>query len=192
MRWVIVAHPDDELIFAGGAMLKHPDSRWRVVVATHEETSPRAAEALAARDALRGLGLKVDYIFLGETDEQWHRTGGIDPDRMAGRLRALGVRPGGRVYTHGEPGEYGHNAHRAVHRIVTGALGGTASISTFSGGAEVVERINDPKTLELKADLFNRAYPSQKGVWIGLADMMREVMTEERHFAFSRVAEAER
>jgi LmbE family N-acetylglucosaminyl deacetylase len=29
---VIVAHPDDEVLWAGGLMLMHPDSNWTVII----------------------------------------------------------------------------------------------------------------------------------------------------------------
>ena len=185
MRWIVVAHPDDELIFSGGALLSHPGDPWTVVVATHPESSPRAAEALAARGALRQRGLQVDYRFLGHSDEQWHPFGGIDPKRLRSQLSALGVAAGERVYTHGHPGEYGHQGHKIVFKCALSELAPPARLSTFSGAGEVMERITDPGLLAEKAALFRQAYPSQQGVWTGLADTMREVMREERHLAWS-------
>ncbi len=95
------------------------------------------------------------------------------------------MKPGERVYTHGAPGEYGHNGHKAVHRGVAETLAGTAQVSVFSGGGEVLERIVDPARLARKAQLFDEAYPSQKGVWTGLAQLMQDVMRQERHFALA-------
>ena len=183
MRWVIVAHPDDEVIFAGGAMLSHRDDPWTVVIATHSEESPRAVEALVARDRLRGQGLQIDYRFLGFPDEPHHAGGGIDSRAMAAHLGALGVGHGERVYTHGGPGEYGHIAHRTVHAAVAEALGTTAEVSAFSGGGPIRERVIDSSILAAKIHLFNTAYPSQAGVWRGLPRTMIQAASEERHFA---------
>ena len=185
MRWVVAAHPDDELIFAGAAILSHPDEAWTVVIVTQTETTERAAEALCARDLLRGEGLRIDYRFLGQADFRIHSTGGIDPPVVTRRLAELGVGRGERVYTHGAPGEYGHSGHKAVHWATVEALGATADISVFSGGGQVLERIADPALLAGKARLFNRAYPSQRGVWTGLARTMFEATREESHFDLS-------
>ncbi len=190
MRWVIVAHSDDEVIFAGGAILSHRQEPWTVVIATQTEDSPRAAESLAARDQFRALGLEIDYRFLGHPEEAFTPYGGIDRERLAGQLAALGVQPGERVYTHGSPGEYGHNGHKAVHAGVVDALGDKARLTAFSGGGQVVERIVDAGLLAEKARLFNVAYPSQAGVWIGLARTMIETTLEERHYALSVLDDA--
>ena len=183
MRWVIVAHPDDEVIFAGGAILARRDEAWTVVCATHAEDSPRAVEALGARDRLRAHGVRVDYRFLGFPDEPHHPEGGIGRQAMAEGLSMLGVARGERVYTHGAPGEYGHVAHRTVHAAVVEALAATAEVSVFSGGGTVLERVIDPSLLAAKIHLFNTAYPSQAGVWRGLPRTMIEVTSEERHYA---------
>jgi len=39
---VIVAHPDDETLWAGGTLLMHPDSDWTVVALTHKNDADRA------------------------------------------------------------------------------------------------------------------------------------------------------
>lgn len=185
MRWIIVAHPDDEIIFAGGAILSHSHEPWTVVIAAAAADSARAAESLKAREELRALGVEIDYRFLGHDDIQFHPTGGVDPVRLDAELKALGVSEHERVYTHGAPGEYGHNAHKAVHRCVAEALGRLASVSVFSGGGEPVECIVEPDRLGGKILLFSRVYRSQQAVWTGIARVMLDVTHREPHFALS-------
>lgn len=48
---VVVAHPDDEIIFLGGYMLKNPEWNWTVVSVTH------------SLDSVRGLIFKLPPIF---------------------------------------------------------------------------------------------------------------------------------
>lgn len=185
MRWVIVAHPDDEIIFAGGAILSHADEPWTVVIATRTADSPRAAEALRARDMLRGRGVDIGYRFLGHDDAQFHPSGGIDASALARQLAELGVQDGERVYTHGGPGEYGHNGHKAVHWSVEQVLGHRAVVSTFSGAGPMLECVVDPALLAQKIRVFNQAYPSQQMVWTGIPHTMLEVSRAESHFALA-------
>ena len=171
-------------------MLAHRDEPWTVVIATQDQGAPRAVESIAARDQLRELGVSVDYLFLGHPEEQFTPSGGIDRPRLAAQLAALRVQPGERVYSHGSPGEYGHNGHKAVHTEVVDVLGGVAMLSAFSGGGEVVERIIDADLLAQKARVFNTAYRSQTGVWQRLARLMVEAVSEERHYALSALDSA--
>lgn len=183
LRWVIVAHPDDEIIFAGGTILSHADEPWTAVIVTTEAGSGRLAEALRARDELRGLGVDIDYRFLDHEDGRFQEFGGIDQSLLVQQLAGLGVQAGERVYTHGPPGEYGHDGHKAVSWAVRRALGEAAVVSTFSGGGAILEKIDDSALLARKIRIFNQAYVSQSGVWIGLARTMLEAARAETHFA---------
>jgi hypothetical protein len=40
---MIVAHPDDETLWAGGLMLLHPESRWTVMTICRKSDADRAA-----------------------------------------------------------------------------------------------------------------------------------------------------
>ncbi len=183
MRWAIVAHPDDEIIFAGGAILSHADESWTVVVATHPEGSMRVGESLKACAQLRSLGVDVSYRFLGHADELPNPTGGIDLRLLLAQLARLDLKPGERVYTHGLQGEYGHPGHKAVNWAVCEVMGFTASVSVFSGGCKMMEQIAGPKLLRQKARLFSQCYPSQQGVWAGFSSMMTKLMSAESHAA---------
>jgi LmbE family N-acetylglucosaminyl deacetylase len=57
---VIVAHPDDETLWAGGTILMHPDSRWTVVTLCRKSDSDRSEKFLRALDALNASGAMGD------------------------------------------------------------------------------------------------------------------------------------
>jgi len=56
---VIVAHPDDETLWAGGTILLHPDCQWTVVTLCRKSDSdraPRFSEALKELNATGAMG----------------------------------------------------------------------------------------------------------------------------------------
>jgi LmbE family N-acetylglucosaminyl deacetylase len=57
---VIVAHPDDETLWAGGTMLMHPDSCWTVVTLTGKSDPDRAPEFRRALESFNARGIMGD------------------------------------------------------------------------------------------------------------------------------------
>ncbi len=138
----IGAHPDDETVMAGG-MLALLDARGiltHVVCATDgrggesgdvsEAATPDALARVRAQElrcALDALGvdsltlLGYEDPVIGPGDELYgfradeHRLAG----QLAGAIRATGASV---ILTHGSDGEYGHPAHRQVHRAVLRAV----------------------------------------------------------------------
>lgn len=92
---VLVAHPDDELLFAGQLMLDHPEWNWTQVCLTNGRPFPGVT-----------LGFADEWRILHRTEyEAWRA--GVD---------GLGLAPD-LVVTHNRMGEYGHPHHMAVHAI---------------------------------------------------------------------------
>lgn len=91
--WVFVAHPDDELIYAGAAILSNPRRRWHIVIATHGLESARAAEAIAVGAALRERSIAAEYHFFGHPDKRSEVDGGIDCDTFRSQGVATASRP---------------------------------------------------------------------------------------------------
>jgi N-acetylglucosamine malate deacetylase 2 len=138
----IGAHPDDETVMVGGtlAMLNERGVETHVVCATDgrggeygdvaEANTPEALAHMRAAEmacAAEALGI-ADLTMLGyedpviEADEELH--GFAEDDavlvaRLADLIRQAQVQV---VLTHGSDGEYGHPAHRQVHRAVLQAV----------------------------------------------------------------------
>ena len=106
---VIVAHPNDETLWAGGTLLMHPDSCWTVVALTCRDDSDRASKF---QEALEHYGAKG---IMGDLDDgpgqKPLRTVEVEDAIMA-------LLPSHRydlIFTHSLWGEYTrHRGHEAV------------------------------------------------------------------------------
>jgi LmbE family N-acetylglucosaminyl deacetylase len=57
---VVVAHPDDETLWAGGAMLMHPESQWTVVTLCRKSDPDRAPKFFRTLEKLNAAGAMGD------------------------------------------------------------------------------------------------------------------------------------
>jgi LmbE family N-acetylglucosaminyl deacetylase len=110
---VIVAHPDDETLWAGGTLLMHPDSCWTVVTLTRGSDPDRAARFRRALEHYGAAGIMGD---LDDGPEQ-------KPLRIIEVEDALmSLLPSQRydlILTHGLWGEYTrHRRHEEVAKAV--------------------------------------------------------------------------
>jgi LmbE family N-acetylglucosaminyl deacetylase len=110
---IVVAHPDDETLWAGGTILMHPDSRWTVVTLTRKSDPDRAARFHKALQRLNARGVMGD---LDDGPEQKPLRVGDVEDAIMDLL------PSERfdlVLTHGPWGEYTrHRRHEEVSKAV--------------------------------------------------------------------------
>lgn len=112
---VAVAHPDDEILWAGGTILMNAHWEWTVVSlcrASDPDRAPRffrVAERLGAR------------AFMGDLDDGPEQTP-LEAELVEAALRALLPRDEWDiVFTHGPRGEYTrHRRHEEVSRAVGG------------------------------------------------------------------------
>lgn len=110
---VIVAHPDDETLWAGGTILMHPDNCWTVVTLCRGSDADRVPRFHRAMECFGAKGIMGD---LDDGPEQ-------KPLRMVAVEDAIAeLLPSDRydlVLTHGLWGEYtSHRRHEEVARAV--------------------------------------------------------------------------
>jgi len=114
---MIVAHPDDEIIWGGGLILQHPDWAWTVLSLCRADDPDRRPkfEAVCKRLGVTGIISDLDDSEL---------LAPIEPERdIASRIAShLADVPWGLCVTHGPDGEYGHRRHKEVHAAVLGLL----------------------------------------------------------------------
>lgn len=114
----VVAHPDDETIWLGGFILRHPEMHWTIF------SLCRASDPDRQPKFLRACGrLKAKPIITNLADDGRVKIKQLTPFIKKIIIKQLGLKPKfDYIFTHGRNGEYGHVIHRAVHRAVTSLI----------------------------------------------------------------------
>lgn len=102
---LVVAHPDDETLWCGGLLLRHPAIDWTVIACSIPRRDPERAWKFY--EACAELGAQGRVLPVQETEAT--QPLGLDLLDLSGFDL---------VVTHGAAGEYGHPHHRQVHRVV--------------------------------------------------------------------------
>ncbi|SDF28520.1 GlcNAc-PI de-N-acetylase [Fontibacillus panacisegetis] len=108
-KLMIVAHPDDESIFGGGALISQPG--WRVICLTNGSDAVRSKEFKQAMEFAQA-GYEIwDYPdeYEGSFDEEQVKND-VEKVLKSGHYE--------RIMTHNLHGEYGHSQHKALSRIL--------------------------------------------------------------------------
>jgi len=120
---VVVAHPDDETLWAGGTMLLHPEVRWTVVTLCRASDQERSSKFFLALENLNAAGVMGD---LDDGPEQLPL-----PDREVQKTIQSLLPPSkfDLIITHGLWGEYTrHRRHEETGKAVL-ALRKTGELS---------------------------------------------------------------
>lgn len=105
-RAVVVAHPDDEVLWGAGIVIRYPGD-WTIICCSIPKSDP--IRAVKFIDAVRELGATphVHHVQEPDANESMRYLDDID-------LSAYD-----HIVTHGAAGEYGHLQHKDVHRHIT-------------------------------------------------------------------------
>ena len=110
---VIVAHPDDETLWAGGTILMHPEYNWFVVALCRKSDPDRSPKFFRALQSYGATGVIAD---LDDGPDQAPL-----PAQEVERtiLQLLPARPYDLILTHAPDGEYTrHRRHEEVSQVV--------------------------------------------------------------------------
>lgn len=148
---MIVAHPDDELIFGGAELIKNKD--YRVLCMTNQNNPIRIKEFTELMDEL-----KLSYEILNHPDNMGDKK--VEDEWYNYVEQVLTKNKVSKIATHNKQGEYGHNFHKAVHNMVTNLCiknGLEDKLYTFHNGSKNL----DKNLVEKKLELMKKYYPSQ-------------------------------
>jgi len=129
----IVAHPDDEVIWMGGYILRHKNFRWFAISVCYGSDVNRAN---AFAKSCRKLGIYAHKILNYPDDPSQINEDSLKTD-LSQIISKWEEREGNfnHVFTHNkDSGEYGHEVHKKVGRVVVDNKN-----DIFSGEAQVLQ-----------------------------------------------------
>lgn len=148
---MIVAHPDDELIFGGAELIKNKG--YKVICITNQNNLQRRKEFIALMN-----DLKQGYEIFDHTDNMNMKN--VKEKYKEYVEKILTTNKIEKIVTHNKKGEYGHNFHRAVHNMVNEICVKNKlddKLYYFHTGSKKIE----DKLITQKLELMKKYYPSQ-------------------------------
>lgn len=146
---VVVAHPDDETLWAG-VLISSNKGAFDVICCTVPRRDPdRAIRFAYAVKELGGYPVLVPFVE-------------PNPDRDIQHLDAVDLSPYDLIVTHNSKGEYGHLHHRNVHDYVRDSR--ARRIFTFGYGGGEHEIVNEGDDKERALRCYDHKSPADGGV----------------------------
>lgn len=157
-RVVIVAHPDDETLWAGGLLIRNPGD-WTIICCTIPRADP--IRAVKFHEACKILGAEGQVFPQQEPPAN-------EPITW---LDEIDLSPFDHIVTHNAAGEYGHCQHKSVNRHVVRKYGkkhittfGHTSPAVGTCGAHKIELTEFESARKLKAlKCYDHLHPYEGG-----------------------------
>lgn len=163
---VVVAHPDDEVMWAGGLLSRYGDSFTVICCSIPRRDPVRAWKFFAACETFGARALLLPF-----TES--------DPSQPLENLGCLDLAPFDCVVTHNSVGEYGHAHHRSLSKFVRARWGGktwTFGWRPDGRGSHVLHLSESEQTRRMAAlRCYDHVAPSDNGKpkWQALLDRYR-------------------
>lgn len=105
---IIVAHPDDEVLWAGGYIIRHREYEWKIIAVCYSNIQSRNS---AFVKSCNRLGVH-NY-------DNFDLTNNLNDDNLGNKLKEIDFNNYDLIITHdSEFGEYNHEDHKKIGKIV--------------------------------------------------------------------------
>ena len=168
-KLMIVAHPDDELIFGGNILIE--DNSWRVICLTNKSDDIRRMEF---EQVMRDLAIPEFEVYDLEDNFDLSLNNEILTDILIKEINSYNWE---KIATHNNIGEYGHPHHSQIHNVVKTFLNDDSKLWVFDKDLNY----HNPNIINKKSNIFYKRYISQgdifdqirymKGSWFKDKDM---------------------
>lgn len=183
-KLMIVAHPDDEMIWGGGHLL---EGGYLVVCITNGENETRKAEFLKAVEKSGNIPLILSYPDK-ELGMRSRWIGYID-DITRDIQTILALKEWNIIVTHNLDGEYGHIHHKIVSALVTGQIDWTKEGKFYYFGKyynekelSFLELEQLPENIQKEKEEILKLYSSQNFIWEKFGQMFPYENWEQVNF----------
>lgn len=169
---VVVAHPDDELLFFGGLLLAHAALEPEIVCVTDGDFEGDGPARLAACERVCAeLGAKLHCLGLPDDPSAC-----LDLDAIVAALSRRYPSAPTRVFTHSPHGDYGHFNHMDVSLAVHRAFPGHPELYVVAAHLLPELRIElDASSFARKLELGRRHYRRQlRQAWPMMTNLASE------------------
>ena len=114
---LLVAHPDDCVIFGWPIIRKYNTAKWKIAYMTYDDATPRGAEI---KNFWKHEDVEVDFCGVEDNyiDLENKKIVSFDKNIVADKLIAM-TQGHDLIVTHGPSGEYGHPHHIFVNEVIS-------------------------------------------------------------------------